>query len=330
MNASSLDAGDSRAGAGLRHGPAIPGHPAAAAWTLHRCGPVPLPVLIAVPHAGRAYGEPLLRALREPAQAALRLEDRLVDLIGHAVARNTGASLLVAHAPRALIDLNRATDDVDWSMIRAAAGTGEHPDGAPMPRPSASRPGGGRAASGLGLIPRRLPGMGELWRHPVDAADLARRIAHVHEPYHAALAEALAVICACWGAALLVDLHSMPPLPARGGPPPAQFVVGDRFGVACDGALVASAFAELARAGVRTAHNRPYAGGYVLERHTRRAAGIHGLQLEICRAAYLDSQLTGPGEGLAATVATVTALVQRLAADVAELGRASAWRAAAE
>ena len=88
-------------------------------------GPLPsaIPVLIAVPHAGRAYPGSLLERMRNPGFAALRLEDRYVDLLAREVAKATGAMLLVANAPRAMIDLNRAADDIDWEMFgRGASG----------------------------------------------------------------------------------------------------------------------------------------------------------------------------------------------------------------
>src|ERR1700747_3182565 len=95
----------------------IPGSAGVPAFTLS--GPVPsaIPVLIAVPHAGRAYPGSLLERMRNPGFAALRLEDRYVDRLAESVAAATGASLLVANAPRAMIDLNRAADDVDWDMF---------------------------------------------------------------------------------------------------------------------------------------------------------------------------------------------------------------------
>src|SRR5262249_23453808 len=92
----------------------IPGSAGQHPFTLS--GPLPsaIPVLIAVPHAGRAYPGSLLERMRNPGFAALRLEDRYVDLLAENVAAATGASLLVAHAPRAMVDLNRAADDIDW------------------------------------------------------------------------------------------------------------------------------------------------------------------------------------------------------------------------
>ncbi len=307
----------------ISSGGCVPGLEGVPAFTVWQHAPSPVPVVIAVPHAGRSYPPDLVSRMRQPAYSAPRLEDRLVDLIGRAVAERTGAALLVAHAPRAMIDLNRASDDVDWEMVGGGA-----PDASSAPASPAS---GRRARSGLGLVPRRLPGLGELWKWPIAHDDLAARIAGVHQPYHAALATLLEGVRGRWGAALLIDLHSMPPLPARAGEPAAEFVVGDRFGAACDGALVAEAFAMLGQARRLAAHNRPYAGGYVLERHARRHAGVHCLQLEIDRRTYLDAALAEPGPGLEATVDLVSALVQRMAIAVADLGRERGyWRAAAE
>lgn len=303
----------------LRRGGTIPGSGGLPAFEISGPRPSAIPVLIAVPHAGRSYPEGLLARLRDPAAAALRLEDRHVDLLGRAVARKTGAMLAVAHAPRAMIDLNRAPDDVDWDMFGLRA-----------PRPQDP---GGRARSGLGLVPRRIAGLGELWKHRHDPAELDQRLAAIHQPYHTALSDGLEDLRARWGAALLIDLHSMPPLPPRGNGPAARFVIGDRFGATCHGALVAAAFSSLGEDRQPAAHNRPYAGGYVLERHAAPRGGIHALQIEVDRSCYLDSRLDGPGGGLDATVSVLARLVARLASEVAALGHGLAgqeWPQAAE
>lgn len=299
----------------------IPGSAGQPAFSLRQSDASQVPILIAVPHAGRAYPDSLIERMRHPADAALRLEDRYADLLGDAVARATGAALLVAHAPRAMIDLNRAAEDIDWDMF--AKGKPDHV-GSYTP--------GLRARSGLGLIPRRLPGLGELWKRRHEEADLVARIDGIHAPYHQSLADSLAQLRARWGAALLIDLHSMPPLGLRDGVPPADFVLGDRFGTTCHGGLVASCFAYFAQQRRPAAHNRPYAGGYVLERHAAPGAGLHCLQLEIDRSRYLDGRLAEPGQGFAAMVDLLTGLVRKLADEVAELGQASGgtWPLAAE
>lgn len=291
----------------------IPGLGGQPAFVASGPSPSTVPVLIAVPHAGRAYPAGLWNRLRNPEFAAPRLEDRYVDRLAEAVARTTGAQLLVAQAPRAMIDLNRAPDDVDWEMF------GMRP-GASVQAP------GHRSRSGLGLIPRRLPGAGELWNQRHEAAELAVRLAKVHEPYHGRLAQMLEKLRRRWGAALLIDLHSMPPLPSRLTQLAPEFVLGDRFGASCEGSLVGAAFAHLGGLGRRAAHNRPYAGGYVLERHGDPRAGVSALQIEVDRRLYLDSRLWEPQPCLADTAGALASLVNRLAGEVAALGQAKVAR----
>ena len=303
----------------LKQGGAVPGSDGTPAYSLWCAQPSALPLLIAVPHAGRTYPGSLLERMRNPGFAALKLEDRLVDLLGHEVAKRTGAALLVAHAPRAMIDLNRDIQDVDWDMFAQG-----------RPDTLGSYTPGMRVRSGLGLIPRRIPGLGELWKRRHETEELSTRIASVHTPYHECLSDTLQDLKARWGAAMLLDLHSMPPLGFKGGPPAPEFVLGDRFGASCHGSLVASCFGYFAERRRGAAHNRPYAGGYVLERHAAPADGIHALQLEIDRSSYLDSRLVEPGEGFAEMVDLLCDLVHRLAAQVADLGRMSTWRNAAE
>jgi N-formylglutamate amidohydrolase len=305
-----------------RSGGRIPDSAAVPAFTLTGPHPSAIPVVIAVPHAGRAYTPELLRAMRSPGEAALKLEDRYADKLASAVAAATGAMLLVANAPRAMIDLNRAPDDVDWTMF---GGRNEGNVGSYTP----SR----RARSGLGLIPRRLPGLGELWKRGHDEAELVARITGIHEPYHVALGEVLEELRERWGAALLIDLHSMPPISPGAGLVSPEFVVGDRFGATCHGSLVAAAFSWFGERECPAAHNRPYAGDYVLERHSSPSAGLHAMQIEVDRSSYLDARGAEPGPGFSDVVATLAGLVRRLAAEVCASGRMSTdsgWQEAAE
>jgi N-formylglutamate amidohydrolase len=281
---------------------------------------MPMPVLIAVPHAGRAYPEATLAQMRDEELCRLRLEDRFVDKLAVEVARQTRAGLLVANAPRAMLDLNRAHDDIDWDMVEGGRRL--------MSRaPMTSR----RARSGLGLVPRRLPGFGEIWREPLARATLEQRIEQIHKPYHEFLGNELARIRDYWGVALLIDLHSMPPLRAMPGEArAAQIVLGDRFGASCHGSLIAKAFRYLEQESCPAAHNRPYAGGYVLDRHAHPSRGIHALQVEVCRSAYLDEQLDQPAAGLTSLAKMLAGLVRELGAQAARLGSSGQLPQAAE
>lgn len=305
-------------------GGAVMGDVHGPAFTHVALGSMPLPVLIAVPHAGRVYPADVLAQMRDADMSQLRLEDRRVDELGVAIAKATGTGLLVAHAPRAMLDLNRAEDDIDWEMVSG-----------PVRRASKPQPvltgTNHRARSGLGLIPRRLPGFGEIWRGLLPREELDRRIDRIHRPYHAFLAEELRRIRDAWGAALLVDLHSMPPLRAKQGQDAApKIVLGDRFGASCHSGLVSRAFRYLDQSGLPAAHNRPYSGGYVLDRHANAHKGLHALQIEVCRSAYLDDRLSETSDGLEPLARALAGLVRELGAETARLGRGNQLPQAAE
>ena len=278
-----------------------------------------MPVLIAAPHGGRDYSEDVLDALRDR-EATMRLEDRHVDTLAREVARLSDSALLVAKAPRAVVDLNRAPDDVDWSMV-----TGD------KPRKQRHSLANRRARSGLGLVPRRLPGSGELWKGPISRDELDQRVEAVHRPYHQALGSTLETLRDHWGAALLIDLHSMPPLRRRfPGEAAPEFVIGDRFGASCDARLVAATLRHFGEAERPVAHNRPYSGGYVLDRHGAPRRGIHAIQIEVCRSSYLDSRLEHPCARLPAVARLLAELVRKLSAQVAEIGQGGQLPQAAE
>ena len=269
------------------------------------------PVVLSVPHAGRDYPPTLRAALRLPLAAAMSLEDRYVDAV--ALSARGQEQLFIQRSARAWIDLNRAEDERDPKAD----------EGAP-PAPAAAAGTVSKIGSGLGLIPRRGGTAGELWRRRWSDAEVAARILGDHRPYHQALATALAAARARWGVAVLLDLHSMPPLTGPGRQ--ARVVLGDRFGRAAGARFVARAEAVAVAAGLPVALNSPYAGGHVLDRHGRPADGVHAIQLELDRSLYLDRALDRPGPGLERTAAFVRGVLAALADEAL----AGAWRQAAE
>ncbi|MDI1296943.1 MAG: N-formylglutamate amidohydrolase [bacterium] len=267
-----------------RYGPAIPDSP----------------VILSVPHAGRAYSDAVLAQMRVGRDSLARLEDRWVDLLAHGLI-DKGFSVLVARAPRALIDLNRHEREIDPAMV-----TGVPRDVALQTSP--------KLRGGLGLIPRRLPGAPELWQRPLPWTEVRRRIEGIHRPYHAAVAQWMAAARERHGHAILIDLHSMPPLPPTiAGQAAPGIVLGDRFGRSASGRLMTLAADVAASHDVVTAQNNPYAGDHMIDRHGRPGQDMHALQVEIDRALYLDVMLDRPGPGVARMRALVTNLALALA-----------------
>lgn len=238
------------------------------------------PVVLAVPHAGRGYPEDVVSRARVPLERLRALEDRHADrLVERAVAE--GATAIIARLARAAIDLNRDPREIDPAMIEA---------GADLPALVST----GKLRAGLGLFPRRLPSCGELWRRRMSVDEAGRLITTVHEPYHRAIAEQIEAAKAAFGTAVLIDCHSMPPLPVRQAGGPARIVVGDRFGAGASPVVVDLVMAVIEGAGLRTARNHPYAGGHTIDRHGRPRGSVHAVQIEFDRSLYLDAALDSP------------------------------------
>lgn len=264
-------------------------------------------VVLSVPHAGRDYPADIGDRLEVTLVRARPLEDRYADLLV-ADAIIGGFTTFVARTPRLIIDLNRGETDFTTASV---AGTHR-----PAPRPSH------RARGGLGLVPDRL-GTTRLWRAPIDAAELTQRIMQVHRPWHIAIETALARAVWSHGRAVLLDLHSMPPLV---GDFAADVVIGDRHSASAAPGMAQLAAEIFTAAGLRVAFNAPYAGAYILDRHGRPDRGVSALQIEIDRRLYLDAALDRPGPGLGRLQEIVADLATRIDA----FTRQSNWLLAAE
>lgn len=257
-----------------------------------------VPVLLSVPHAGRDYPTEIFEALRLPPAALVRLEDRYADLLTRRCVQ-LGHPVIMAHRARAWIDLNRDEQDIDVEMVQGALR-------ADYPAPGVKQRGG------LGLIPRRLSGDGDLWKHQFTLDDVRHRISSFHQPYHLAITDVLERMRQRFGVAILLDLHSMPPIRNAGVGPAPQFVIGDRFGKSAASQYAELLLARLQAQGFSAALNHPYAGEYILRRHARPRLNIHAIQLEVDRSLYLDPDLRQPGAGLERLNALISALVAAL------------------
>jgi N-formylglutamate amidohydrolase len=264
--------------------------------------------LLSVPHAGRDYPAGIYDALRLHPAALVRLEDRYADLLARRSVQ-LGHAVIMANRARAWIDLNRDEQDIDAEMVQGA-------QRADYPAPGIKQRGG------LGLIPRRLSGDGDLWKRQFTRDEIAHRITSFHRPYHQAIGEVLERMRARFGVAILLDLHSMPPIRSPTAGPAPQFVVGDRFGKSAASQYAELLMARLQGQGFSAGLNHPYAGEYILRRHARPRANIHAIQLEVDRSLYLDADLRQPGAGLDRLSGLIPALVTALADEA--LGSATA------
>ncbi len=262
-------------------------------------------VIFASPHSGRDYPSWFLDESQLDLRTLRSSEDAFVDRL-IAPARDHGAVVLTSRVPRALVDLNRGTDEID---PRAVEGT----------VPGRTSP---RVLSGLGVIPRVVAHGQPIRRLPLSQAEAARRIAAYWRPYHQALDEVVAEAIMRFGRAVLIDVHSMPreALAHLPGPRP-ELILGDRNGMAASRALSAAVAAAMTAAGFRMRCNSPFSGAHILSVHGRPTQNRHAVQIEIDRSLYMDEVQIRPHDGFDAFAARFAALIARLTGAVGTVAR---------
>jgi N-formylglutamate amidohydrolase len=234
-----------------------------------------IPFVFNSPHSGRVYSRSFLEKSRLDDMSIRRSEDHFVDELFHSVT-DLGAPLLMAHFPRAFLDVNREPYELDPRMF----------DGPLPPHANISSM---RVAGGLGTVPRLVAENMEIYRGRFPVAEALERIETIYKPYHACLRRLVARTHVQFGLAVLIDCHSMPGnirLAGTGQRP--DFIIGDRYGTSASADLSRTAVSLLEDLGFSVARNKPYAGGFITEHYGRPARGLHALQIEINRGLYVD------------------------------------------
>lgn len=252
-----------------------------------------VPFVFNSPHSGLYYPPRFLAMSRLDPLSIRRSEDCYVDeLFGGAIM--LGAPMLAANFPRAYLDVNREPWELDPRMFNE-----------PLPPYANAR--SARVAGGLGTVPR-LVGEGlDIYSGKLPLAEAVDRIEVLYKPYHECLKRLLTLTNARFGAAILVDCHSMPASVRVGelGVRP-DFIVGDRFGTSAGAAITGHAIGLLASMGYTVAHNKPYAGGFITEHYGRPARGLHAIQIEINRGLYMNERTLQRTAGFDALAADLT------------------------
>jgi len=170
-----------------------------------------------------------------------------------------------------------------------------------------------RVAGGLGTVARVVGDAQEIYGKRIPVDDAIRRIESLYKPYHRALRRLFTKMHRNYGAAVLVDCHSMPSSTGgkddRGRP---EFVLGDRYGTSCTGIVTEVVERTLRACGYTVSRNKPYAGGFITEHYGNPAAGLHAVQLEINRALYMDEKRYERAAGFDALAADLELLAVKI------------------
>ncbi len=252
------------------------------------------PVLVHVPHAG----------LRIPTdlRADLLLDDaelarELLLMTDHGTAElaqglgDLGATLLVNHVSRLVVDVERFPDPREESMERV----------------------------GMGAVYTRTSQLAPL--RDGDRVDAIRAdlVARFHTPWHVALTEEVARLLSSHGCCTIVDLHSYPSgaLPYELSPdtPRPEVCIGTDARATPE-ALARRAEEVLADHGFATARDTPFSGAITPAVFAGNPS-VASIMIEVRRDVVVDEATGAPHAGLADLRGALAELVAGLALTVA-------------
>jgi N-formylglutamate deformylase len=257
------------------------------------------PALFNSPHSGSTYPAAFLSQSRLDVPTLRRSEDSFVDELMAGVV-GQGYPLMRAHFPRCYVDVNREPYELDPRMFDGRL-------------PSFANTRSMRVAGGLGTVARVVGDAQEIYDRRIPIDDALGRIEVLYKPYHRALRKLFTKLHRDFGAAMLIDCHSMPSSAGhRDERPRPEFVLGDRYGTSCVGVVAEVTEQTLRGMGYTVSRNKPYAGGFITEHYGNPAAGLHAIQLEINRGLYMDEKRFQRASGFDRLAADMEALAKRL------------------
>ena len=269
-----------------------------------RALPGTTPLVLDSPHSGVVYSPDFNYAC---GLATLRqAEDTHVEKL-YNFAPGLGVAWVEALFPRAYLDANRNTTEIDESLLDA-----------PWPGPVETDPVVmSKVRLGKGLIWRATDDGAPIYQRVLTVAEVQARIASCWQPYHAAVAQAIDAAHARHGYSIHINCHSMPAVASNfatdfPGEEHADFVVGDRDGSTASTALTQRIRSHLAGLGYSVAYNHPYKGVELVRRYSNPGQHRHSIQLEINRTLYMDErtlEITGGFTALQASLRSLVALL---------------------
>ena len=258
------------------------------------------PIVFNSPHSGSVYPRAFLAYAQLDLATLRRSEDSFVDELFAGVV-GCGFPLMRAHFPRCYVDVNREPYELDPRMFDGRL-------------PSFANTRSMRVAGGLGTVARVVGDAHEIYDQRIPVDDALQRIEGLYKPYHRALRRLITALHRDFGAAVLIDCHSMPSVAgSKDDRPRSDFVLGDRYGTSCVPVITETIDATLAGFGYTVSRNKPYAGGFITEHYGNPSVGVHAIQLEVNRALYMDERRYERSESFAKLAAHLVSLADRVA-----------------
>jgi N-formylglutamate deformylase len=256
------------------------------------------------PHSGVEYPDDFRHAC--DMQALRQAEDTHVEKL-YDFAPSMGIAWIEALFPRAYLDPNRNSTEIDESMLDA-----------PWPGEIVSEAKAlGKVRLGKGLLWRCTDDGLPIYSRKLTVAEVQSRIERCWQPYHAAVEQAIDDAHSRHGFSIHINCHSMPAVAGQfstdfPGLVHADFVIGDRDGTTALPALSRKVCSHLESLGYKVSYNHPYKGVELVRRYGDPARQRHSIQVEINRKLYMDEatlQLTPAHEELKASLRSLARML---------------------
>lgn len=216
-----------------------------------------------------------------------------------------GGYLLHANYSRMFIDLNRAPNDIDASLLDS-----------PWPNSQPSK----YSERGMGLIRRyALPDV-PMYKKRLTKIEIEHRINNYYLPYHQALKNTLDRLHQTFGSVWHIDCHSMKSkgnkMNIDNGVLRPDIILGDNCGQSASKEFVQVVEDAFTNLGYKVARNTPYKGGYIVTHYSDVRANKHSMQIEINRALYMNEKQFSPSNNYAEFKKDINSVAKEIAAYV--------------
>ena len=235
------------------------------------------PLIFASPHSGRQYNTSFIEEIALDKHEVRSSEDAYVDKLIDFVP-SLGAPLLLAKVPRAVVDFNRATSELDPELIKGIN----------------ARDLNSRTKAGLGVIPRVVSKGRRIYSDKISLKEAQSRIREYWNPYHEAIKRLLNRAEEAFGFSLLLDIHSMPHEAVahlNKCHKNAEIVLGDRHGSSANLVFVELIESVFVSHGFSVSRNVPFAGAYITQKYGQPNEGKNAIQIEIDRSLYIKEDI---------------------------------------
>lgn len=234
-----------------------------------------IPLLISIPHDGRALMPGQARRMTKEGQAIPDTDWFVRDL--YAFTAELGSSVIAANYSRYVVDLNRPADDA--ALYEGQVSTGLCPL---------------KTFDGKAIY---LDG------EAITSIEQNERIDQYWRPYHDKIATALSDLRDEYGFALLWDAHSIASeVPALFPGILTDLNIGTNGGDSCRASCELSVMRVAEASDYSSVLNGRFKGGYITRHYGNPATNIHAIQLELSQRCYMDEYNSNYDAGLAVRV----------------------------